>query len=40
MIITLPLKWNNYIIFFNNKEIRLLNTEILWSIHAAKHRGK
>ena len=40
MIITLSLKLNNYIIFFNNEEIRVLNIEIVRSIHAAKHRGK
>jgi hypothetical protein len=40
MIITLPLKLKNYIIFFNNKEFRVLNIEIVRSIHAAKHRGK
>ena len=39
MIITLPLKLNNYIIFFNSKEIRVLNIEIVRSKHATKHRG-
>ena len=40
MIITLPLKLNNYIIFLNKKDIHVLNIEIVRSIHTAKHRDK